>query len=166
MSHELNIVQRWIREATRNRIAVNEKDGSVLVYVPSGEFGMGSAQMQGSSDEHPQHCVKMSAYWIGVYAVTNAQYLKFVNESGHRVPDQADWGTAIWKGRAFPKEKADHPVVCVSWDDVAAAPRSGSRVARVMTASHSRERSRTRWASWSSAYSVLTMTYKNRSRCT
>ncbi len=101
-------------------LVVNAKDGSVLAYVSAGEFEMGSAQGQGYDNEHPKHRVELSAYWIGVYAVTNAQYMKFIEANGHRVPDHADWGTPIWKGRGFPVEKADHPVVCVSWDDAQA----------------------------------------------
>ena len=99
-------------------LAVNARDGSVMVYVPEGEFTMGD----GKDKDCPKHRATLSAYWIGVYAVTNAQYLRFVETTGHRVPDHSDWNSApaIWKGRGFPPEKADHPVVCVSWDDATA----------------------------------------------
>ncbi|WP_295590242.1 SUMF1/EgtB/PvdO family nonheme iron enzyme [uncultured Lamprocystis sp.] len=97
-------------------LAVNARDGSVMVHVPAGEFEMGDGQ----GDNCPKHRVFVSAYWMGVYAVTNAQYLKFVEATGHRAPDKADYGQAIWTGRGFPKDKADHPVVCVAWDDAVA----------------------------------------------
>jgi len=94
----------------------NLKDGSVLVRVPAGEFEMGD----GNDSDCPKHRVHLSAYCIGVYCVTNAQYLRFVEETGHRVPDRADYGSPVWSGRSFPQDKADHPVVCVSWDDAMA----------------------------------------------
>jgi len=98
-------------EQVRHRIVVNARDGSVLVYVPEGEFEMGSAEGQGSGNEQPRHRVKLSAYWIGVHAVTNAQYLKFVQATGHRVRDNQGHREAGLK---------DHPVTNVSWEDSAA----------------------------------------------
>ena len=107
---------RWAREDIRHRVAVNAKDGSVLVHVPAGPFEMGD----GGDSDCPKHAVELSAYWIGVHAVTNAQYGRFVAATGHRRPETADYGKAVWRNGSYPREKADHPVVCVSWDDAQA----------------------------------------------
>ena len=100
----------------RSYLCVNRRDGSVLVRVPAGAFEMGEGQ---GSDE-PKHRVELAEYWIGVYAVTNRQYGAFVKATGHRVPDKADYGEAVWRGGTCPAEKMDHPVVCVGWDDARA----------------------------------------------
>ena len=97
-------------------LVVNVKDGSVLVYVPGGEFEMGD----GKEGNCPKHGVYLDGYWIGVYCVTNGQYGRFVGETGHRAPDQANGGTPVWKGGRCPEEKLGHPVVCVSREDAMA----------------------------------------------
>ncbi len=93
--------------ALRSRLAVNRKDGTVMVYVPEGEFEMGD----GKDSDCPKHRVHLSAYGIGVYCVSNAQYLKFVEATGHRAPDNH-----IYRQSG----KAAHPVTDVSWDDAVA----------------------------------------------
>jgi formylglycine-generating enzyme len=86
-------------------LVLNEKDGSVLIEVPAGEYEMGD----GADANCPKHKVLLDRYWIGIYCVTNRQYAKFVGETGHRAPDGMDNNKTL-----------DHPVVNVSWDDAEA----------------------------------------------
>ena len=53
---------------------VRENDGMVMVYVPAGEFIMGSND--GFNAEKPAHTVCLDAYWIDQTEVTNAMYAK------------------------------------------------------------------------------------------
>jgi len=86
----------------------NEKDGSLLVLVPGGKFLAGG---HGSSEGAAVFEVELPAFYLGISPVTNAQYLRFVEATGHRPPSHAEWRDPA---------KADHPVVCVNWDDAQA----------------------------------------------
>lgn len=86
------------------------KTGMLLVLVPAGRFLAGDTKFE----------VELPASYIGLHPVTNQQYGKFVRESGHRVPEHAEYGEPAWKDGKYPEEKAEHPVVCVSWDDAQA----------------------------------------------
>ena len=101
--------ETW-RAVARDHLAVNAKDGSVLVRIPVGEFEMGD----GLEADCPKHRVRVDGYWIGVYCVTNRQYGRFVAETKHRTPE------VVWQSGRCPEDKLDHPVVCVSWDDAVA----------------------------------------------
>jgi formylglycine-generating enzyme required for sulfatase activity len=78
-----------------------------MVYVPAGEFIMGSDE--GDSDERPVHTVYLDAFYIDKTEVTNAQYRTCVEAEACGAPsdttyyDKADY--------------AQHPVVYVSWND-------------------------------------------------
>jgi formylglycine-generating enzyme required for sulfatase activity len=102
---------QWAPQGTQ-WLVENEKDGSLLLLVPGGEFRAGGPR---SHEGGGVFEVELRAYYLGLTAVTNAQYKQFVDATGHRPP-----GGAIWKGKSYLAEKADYPVVCVSWYDAKA----------------------------------------------
>jgi len=53
---------------------VSPKDGMIMVYVPAGEFIMGSDT--GTDDEKPMRTVSLDAFWIDRTEVTNAMYAR------------------------------------------------------------------------------------------
>jgi sulfatase modifying factor 1 len=80
-----------------------------LVLIPGGEFLMG-ADEQG--DHSPVHRVRLGAFFIDRYEVTNAQYQSFCQATGRRLPQF--WATSGFRsGPRYP----NHPVVGVSWRD-------------------------------------------------
>ena len=88
-------------------------DGMVMVYVPAGEFLMGSSNADGEAgaQEKPQHPVYLDGYWIDRTEVTNAQYRKCVEAGACQEP-------GCWNNSDV--NAPDQPVVCVSWDEAQA----------------------------------------------
>ncbi len=81
-------------------------DGIIMVYIPEGEFTMGSND--GNDDERPLHKVYLDGYWMGKTEVTVGQYKTFISETGHR----------FLPGSVYKYSPGDnHPAIGVSWDD-------------------------------------------------
>ncbi|TES90844.1 MAG: hypothetical protein E3J88_03520 [Anaerolineales bacterium] len=102
-------------------IVVSEVDAMVLVYVPAGEFQMGSNI---SYDTEPVHPVYLDAFWIDQTEVTNQQYAEFLNDLGNQTEGGSSWLDAGSKYVRIHQtegewtadsEYSDHPVVEVSW---------------------------------------------------
>jgi formylglycine-generating enzyme required for sulfatase activity len=98
-------------------------DGMGIVYVPAGEFQMGSAD--GASDEEPVHTVALDGFWIDQTEVTCQQYAAFLNEKGNQEEAGVTWMNSAWiertGGEFRPKAGyTDHPVTDVSWYGAAA----------------------------------------------
>jgi formylglycine-generating enzyme len=84
-------------------------DQPAMVLIPAGTFVMGK---EAAGDDCPPHEVRLSAFFLDRYEVTNAEYLKFCEATKHRLPEF--WGSSQYHcGPDFPH----YPVVGVSWDD-------------------------------------------------
>jgi formylglycine-generating enzyme required for sulfatase activity len=110
----------------------NEKDGSVMIHIPAGEFIMGSDTY---SFEQPVQTIDLDEYLVDKYPVTNAQFQKFVDEAGYETDAEKDGGQvrpgrrwitmegATWKtpdGAESIVGMEDHPVSQVSYNDALA----------------------------------------------
>jgi formylglycine-generating enzyme required for sulfatase activity len=54
-----------------------------MVWVPGGEFTMGTDADVGWADEKPAHRVRVSGFWMDATEVTNAQFRAFVEATGY-----------------------------------------------------------------------------------
>ena len=85
----------------------NPKDGATMVFVPAGEFKMGSEV--GPNNEKPVHTVYLDGFWIYKNEVTVAQFKNYCQATGAKLPTPPKW------------ELSDnHPIVNVTWDDAKA----------------------------------------------
>jgi len=93
---ELEIGSSWTRP----------EDGMVMMYVPAGEFQMGSED--GQDDEKPVHTVYLDAFWIDQTEVTNNMYSQCVQNGFCESPDGSNFRDSQY---------TDHPVVYISWEN-------------------------------------------------
>ncbi len=142
-----------------------------MVWIPGGQFWMGNDDPT-TPDAQPVHFVEVDPFWMDRTEVTNAQFAKFVEDTGYvtvaeRAPKPEDYpgappellvpGSLVftppnhavplenhlswwryvpgadWRHPEGPesdiKERDDHPVVHVCWDDaVAYAKWAGKRL--------------------------------------
>ena len=107
-------------------VRINLKDGAEMVWVPAGEFTMGSTDVQIAAAvkalpkedqedakwlfdaQKPQHKVSLDGYWMYKCEVTVAQYRKFCEATKREMPAAPKWG---WIDT--------HPMVNVTWKDAA-----------------------------------------------
>jgi serine/threonine-protein kinase len=94
---------------------ISEKDSMILVFVPAGEFTMGSDV---SSDAYPIHQVYLDAFWIDQTEVTNAMYAKCVSDGGCEPPlSSSSYSRNSYFGNS---EFDDYPVIHVTWNQAKA----------------------------------------------
>lgn len=90
-----------------------EKDPVEMVTIPAGPFIQGSRAEEGRTDEQPRRKVFLDSYAIDKYEVSNARYMKFLEETLHKPP------LNVFAERPFNEEEgiAELPVVQVTWHD-------------------------------------------------
>jgi len=105
-------------------------DGAVMVYVPAGEFEMGSDEQEVDfalqlcmeydtncrrpyfSVEQPVHTVVLDGFWIDKTEVTNSQY--------RQCESAGACGELGCEGEVLLGD-GEYPVVCMTWDQAAAS---------------------------------------------
>jgi formylglycine-generating enzyme required for sulfatase activity len=129
--------------------AITRKDGAEMVFIPAGEFEMGTdeskipqlvlwakkwsnkdTEADWFEDETPCHTVYLDSFYMDKYEVTNAQYARFLNEygkntdaAGHtllRIGDRFCLIEKKWNAYRPKSGYDNHPVTTVSWYGAAA----------------------------------------------
>lgn len=111
----------FIKEGTWPESIVSPMDHAEMVLIPEGVFTMGidenelrqifmldKRQNPVFATELPARDIFLTAYYIDRYPVTNYQYGKFIEDTGHRKP--LLWNEPMWN-------QPMQPVVFVGWDD-------------------------------------------------
>ena len=97
-----------------------------MELIPAGEFEMGSPDGALFSDEHPTRTVFVDTFYMDKSPVTNAEFKAFVDVNPRwRKPQGVTKFLSVsysgsyylhhWNGDNYPEDKADHPVVHISW---------------------------------------------------
>jgi eukaryotic-like serine/threonine-protein kinase len=114
---------------------ISETDGMTQVFVPEGDFAMGS-DSSSYANERPVHTVFLDSFWIDQTEVTNSMFEGFVTQTGYQTEAEkkgtssgydTDTGKSVqnqvadWEHPLGPDSSlaglAEHPVVHVSWND-------------------------------------------------
>ncbi len=93
-------------------VTTTGEDSTTLVYIPEGEFIMGSNV--GESNESPVHKVYLDAFWISHTEITNQQYAICVEAGVCEPPSSMSSST---RPDYYGNPDFDYyPVIYVSWD--------------------------------------------------
>ena len=83
-------------------------DQALYVYVPIGEFTMGSTPDTAASPrEEPEHTLTLDGFWLQQTETTNAEYARCVAANVCTPPANERWDDADY---------AEHPVTDVNWE--------------------------------------------------
>ena len=111
---EKNFFKRlWLKWSQPKNGSVAHMDLMEMVYVEGGTFQMGATPEQGpncDAGERPVHEVTLNGFYIGRYAVTQAQWKAVMGTTIEQQKDKADEQKLFGEGR-------NYPMYYVSWDE-------------------------------------------------
>lgn len=93
-----------------------EADGTLgikLLYIPPGQFPMGSAATEGREHERPQRWVDVDGFYISRTEVTYGQWKQYLAENPS-APKPPEWFAKEWG------KTDDYPMTWVNWDEAKA----------------------------------------------
>ena len=92
-----------------------------MVLIRAGEFHKGGQNVESDNTKMTVQSVYVDSFMIDISPVSNAQYKTFLEESPQwqkkKIPKIYHDGNYLqtWSGNNYPRGKAEHPVVDVSW---------------------------------------------------
>jgi serine/threonine-protein kinase len=110
-----------VPELTIGSTRVSEIDGMEQVFVPAGDFLMGTNDIEAKRSEEggraypevPQHTVYLDSYWIDKYEVTNSQYALCLAAGVCTEPHRIN--SFSYTDYFIDPTYANYPVVWLSW---------------------------------------------------
>src|SRR5205085_8367681 len=80
-----------------------------MVWIPGGEFTMGTDETESYAPEKPAHRVRVDGFWMDETEVTNAEFAKFVQATGYvttaeRTPDWEELKKQVPPGTPKPPD--------------------------------------------------------------
>ncbi|MEI7695832.1 MAG: SUMF1/EgtB/PvdO family nonheme iron enzyme [Chlorobium sp.] len=130
-----NIIAQPVEYSSKNSYIIPLRN---FILIRGATFTMGSPKNEvGRSSDETQHWVKVSEFYLSKYAVTLAEFKKFIDESGYQTDAEKEnssfiWDEKEWKdkeginwrhgvsGNERAPEEDNHPVLHVSWNDAVA----------------------------------------------
>lgn len=88
-----------------------------MVKIAAGPFTMGSDS--GDAEDGPAHEVDLPAFKIDRFEATNSDFAAFVAATGYVTSAEKSGGAKTWHDYAG-DERANHPVIKVTWNDAVA----------------------------------------------
>ena len=102
-----------INHARRRINILKEKEAEAIkkympemVFIKGGIFQMGDIFGEGESNEKPVHSVTLGDFYLGKYAVTKAEFKKFMEDSDYRTDAKKEGWSYAWNGKKWEQQKS------------------------------------------------------------
>ncbi|HYQ57419.1 MAG TPA: SUMF1/EgtB/PvdO family nonheme iron enzyme, partial [Draconibacterium sp.] len=98
----VNSKSRFFVQSDSSEIAPQTAGTEGMVFIKGGTFEMGADNNQARPDEYPKHPVEVNSFWMDEHEVTNAQFKKFVDETGYVTEAEKDVDWEVMKTQVPP----------------------------------------------------------------